>query len=123
MTTAEATPPPLPEPNTAGVLEEITERADTVWTRRNGRRPVRGVSRRELRGPHGRIAIVDGCRTPFVKAGTSFKKMGVVDLAGVAASRQGERSQKRAPLTDENPPSVRVAVELILQGPGNGHGV
>ena len=39
-TPGDATPPPLPEPNQAGVLEEITERADTVFTRRNGGRPA-----------------------------------------------------------------------------------
>ncbi len=36
--TLEAPPPaPLRPPNTASVQEEITERADTVWTRESGR--------------------------------------------------------------------------------------
>jgi acetyl-CoA acyltransferase len=83
--TGDAIPPPLPEANQAGVLEEITARADTVWTRRNGARPVRSVSRRELRGPRGRVAIVGGCRTPFAKAGSVLQSMDVIDLAGVAA--------------------------------------
>ncbi|MEM8930660.1 MAG: acetyl-CoA C-acyltransferase FadI [Acidobacteriota bacterium] len=34
-------------------------------------------------GKNGRIAIVDGCRTPFTKAGEHFKSMDVVDLASV----------------------------------------
>jgi acetyl-CoA acyltransferase len=86
MASADAgVPSPLPEANQAGVLEEIRDRADTVLTRRNHGRPARPVGRRELRGPRGRVAIVDGCRTPFVKAGTSFQGMDVVDLAGVAA--------------------------------------
>jgi len=84
----EAPPPaPLRPPNEASALEEITERADTVWTR-NGGKPIRvqTTERRELRGPRGRIAIVDGCRTPFIKSGTDFTNMDVVDLASVAAA-------------------------------------
>jgi acetyl-CoA acyltransferase len=84
-TASNGTPPPLPEPNQASALEEIRDRADTVWTRPNGGRPVRKVDRRELRGKHGRVAIVDGCRTPFAKAGTAFQSMDVIDLASVAA--------------------------------------
>lgn len=80
-------PAPLRPPNTASAMEEISERADTVWTR-DGRKPVKVqvTERRELKGPRGRIAIVDGCRTPFVKSGTDFMNMDVVDLAGVAAA-------------------------------------
>ncbi|MEM6794568.1 MAG: acetyl-CoA C-acyltransferase FadI [Acidobacteriota bacterium] len=37
-------------------------------------------------GSRGRVAIVDGCRTPFVKAGEHFKNMDVVDLASVPAT-------------------------------------
>jgi len=86
--TLEAPPPaPLRPPNTATALEEITERADTVWTRESGKPVKTTVSdRRELKGPHGRIAIVDGCRTPFVKSGTDFQGMDVIDLASIAAA-------------------------------------
>ena len=87
-TALEAPPPaPLRPPNEASALEEITERADTVWTR-NGGKPVKvqTTERRELKGPRGRIAIVDGCRTPFIKSGTDFTNMDVVDLASVAAA-------------------------------------
>jgi acetyl-CoA acyltransferase len=83
---AESTPAPLPEPNEASAVAEIRERADTVWTRRNGGRPASAASRRELRGPGGRVAIVDGCRTPFTKAGTAFQHMEALDLASVAAA-------------------------------------
>ncbi|HXO18700.1 MAG TPA: acetyl-CoA C-acyltransferase FadI [Thermoanaerobaculia bacterium] len=44
------------------------------------------VGRDRVRGPHGRVAIVDGCRTAFTKAGTDFQAMDVVDLASVAAA-------------------------------------
>ena len=86
--TLEAPPPaPLRPPNTASALEEITERADTVWTRESGKPVKTTVSdRRELKGPQGRIAIVDGCRTPFVKSGTDFQGMDVIDLASIAAA-------------------------------------
>jgi acetyl-CoA acyltransferase len=86
--TLEAPPPaPLRPPNTASALEEITERADTVWTRESGQPVKTTVSdRRELKGPKGRVAIVDGCRTPFVKSGTDFQGMDVIDLASIAAA-------------------------------------
>ena len=50
--TLEAPPPaPLRPPNTASALEEIAERADTVWTRDAGKPPKVEVSgRRELKG-------------------------------------------------------------------------
>ena len=80
-------PAPLRPPNTASALEEVTERADTVWTRESGP-PVKiqTTSRRELKGTRGRVAIVDGCRTPFIKSGTDFSNMDVTDLASIAAS-------------------------------------
>ncbi|HEV2845902.1 MAG TPA: acetyl-CoA C-acyltransferase FadI [Thermoanaerobaculia bacterium] len=80
-------PEPLRPPNNASALEEITERADTVWTR-NGGKPVKiqTSERRELKGARGRVAIIDGCRTPFAKSGTDFLNMDVVDLASVAAA-------------------------------------
>ncbi|MES1244870.1 MAG: acetyl-CoA C-acyltransferase FadI [Acidobacteriota bacterium] len=86
-------PAPLRRPNNASALEEVTERADTVWTRPSGP-PVktRATERRELKGPGGRIAIVDGCRTPFIKSGTDFANMDVVDLASVAAAELVARS-------------------------------
>ena len=83
---ASAPPSPLPPANDADALTEITERADTVWTRGPGHAPrITVASRRELRGPAGRVAIIDGCRTPFAKAGTDLKDLDVVDLASVAA--------------------------------------
>jgi acetyl-CoA acyltransferase len=86
--TAEARPPaPLRPPNDASALEEVRERADTVWTRPGGARPsVSTRGRRDLKGPRGRVAIVDGCRTPFAKAATDFQNMDVIDLASVPAA-------------------------------------
>ena len=80
-------PAPLRPPNNASALEEVTERADTVWTRGSGKSPRTRVSEKsELKGSRGRVAIVDGCRTPFIKSGTDFQNMDVIDLASVAAS-------------------------------------
>lgn len=78
---------PLPSYNDASASEEIRERADTVWTRKNGKPPkLPRADRQDLTGPGGRVAIVDGCRTPFAKSGTVLKKMDTVDLAGVATA-------------------------------------
>ncbi|MEM7052005.1 MAG: acetyl-CoA C-acyltransferase FadI [Acidobacteriota bacterium] len=79
-------PSPLPAPNEASAVEEITQRADTVWTHGEKARVKRRGVRQKLKGPGGRVAIVAGCRTPFVRSGTVFKDMDVVDLAGVATS-------------------------------------
>jgi acetyl-CoA acyltransferase len=79
-------PSPLRPPNRATALEEVRDRADTVWTSGRIAPKVEVTARQELRGPRGRIAIIDGCRTPFVKSGTDFSNMDVVDLASVPAS-------------------------------------
>lgn len=89
---APAPPPPLRAPNTATALEEVHERADTVWTGSKRKPPTGATGHRELKNQHGRIAIVDGCRTPFVKAGTDFQGMDVIDLASVAAAELVTRS-------------------------------
>ncbi|HEX4955507.1 MAG TPA: acetyl-CoA C-acyltransferase [Thermoanaerobaculia bacterium] len=73
----------LPPVNDASLHEEISLRADTVSTRVEVKK-VRAVGKKALTGKHGRVAIVDGARTPFAKAGTVLKEMDVVDLAGVA---------------------------------------
>lgn len=91
--TIDQPPAPLRPPNRASALEEITERADTVWTRGNGKPvKVQVAPRRELKGSRGRVAIVDGCRTPFIKSGTDFANMDVTDLASVAAAELVARS-------------------------------
>jgi acetyl-CoA acyltransferase len=75
------------ETNDATAVEEIRERADTVWTRGSGRPPkLPSAERLELKGSRGRVAIIDGCRTPFVKAASVFEKMDVVDMAGVVVA-------------------------------------
>ncbi|HZI64372.1 MAG TPA: acetyl-CoA C-acyltransferase FadI [Thermoanaerobaculia bacterium] len=50
------------------------------------------MTRQHLRGPKGRVAIVEGCRTPFCKAGTELRDMDVIDLAGAAAIELVARS-------------------------------
>lgn len=82
----------LPQANDAGVREEIGERADTIWTSNGSRSPNPVSAPRRLTGPGGRVAIVAGCRTPFVKAGTAYRDMDVIDLAGVAAAELIDRS-------------------------------
>ena len=98
--TADTPPPPLRPENNAGVFEEIRERADTVWTHASGARggrngfhePLTVTRREDLKGKHGRVAIVDGCRTPFSKSGGVFQNMDVVDLAGAATAELMERT-------------------------------
>ena len=85
-------PSPLRPPNHATAAEEIYERADTVWTGSRRKPKVEVVERRELTGAGGRVAIVDGCRTPFAKAGTDLQAMDVVDLASAAAAELVARS-------------------------------
>lgn len=83
----------LPPENTSSARQEVGQRADTVWTRGPEAAPaIRPTSAHRLSGPGGRVAIVAGCRTPFVKAGTVFDQMDVVDLAGVAAAELVERT-------------------------------
>ncbi len=75
--------PAMPQPNDATAREEIAARADTVWTRgADAPAPARVVSRAPT-GVGGRVAIVDGCRTPFAKSGTVLQDLDVLDLAGV----------------------------------------
>ncbi len=87
--------PEIPSPPNAGsaadsaptVREEIGSRADGVWTRGAGAPAIIGRSGRwTLRGPRGRVAIVDGCRTPFAKAGTDLQDMELIDLAAAPAA-------------------------------------
>ena len=85
-------PPPLPPGNDASALDEVRQRADTVWTRPSGAPATRRGGRVELRGRRGRVAIVDGCRTPFAKALTDLRDLDVVDLAAAAAGELVARS-------------------------------
>ncbi len=68
------------------------ERADSVWTRGEGSAPaIKKARKQALKNSQGRIAIVDGCRTPFAKAGSVFAQMDVIDLASVPAAALVER--------------------------------
>ena len=65
---------------------EVGEQADSVWTRGGGAPGIAKHKKHKLTGPGGRVAIVDGCRTPFVKAGAEYADMDVIDLASVPAA-------------------------------------
>ncbi len=79
--------PVLPPPLDSSAAEEIGALADSVWTRGPGEAPnIARVASQTLKGVGGRVAIVDGCRTPFCRAGTDFRDMDVIDLAGVASA-------------------------------------
>lgn len=72
--------------------EEISGRAETVRTRGTAAPAVAPTRRQKLRGSSGRVAILDGCRTPFCRAGGELCEMEAVDLAGVAAAELVTRS-------------------------------
>lgn len=82
----------LERPNDSGAREEVTKRADTVWTRGEARSRSIAARRQELKGVNGRVAIVAGVRTPFVKAQTALQDMDVVDLAGIVTAELVARS-------------------------------
>ena len=72
---------------------EIRERADGV--RADGVAlgfPAIAAPSPALRGPHGRVAVVAGARTPFSRAGTELGEFDVIDLAGIAAAEAVARS-------------------------------
>ncbi len=71
---------------------EIGELADSVWTRDGDAPGIAKHRKHALKSSKGRVAIVDGCRTPFVKAGTEFKDMDVVDLSSVPAAELMNRT-------------------------------
>ena len=78
----------------AATRREITELSDSVWTRGEGSAPAIAKHRKQaLKSARGRIAIVDGCRTPFVKAGAEFADMDVVDLASVPVAELLNRTE------------------------------
>ena len=66
------------------VRHELAQ-ADSVWTRGEGAPGIPKHRKAALKGTRGRVAIVDGCRTPFAKAGEQYSDMDVVDLASVPA--------------------------------------
>ncbi|MEE8368818.1 MAG: beta-ketoacyl synthase N-terminal-like domain-containing protein, partial [Thermoanaerobaculia bacterium] len=77
----------LAPPPDFSAREEISERAETVLVSDAGQSPsVVKLASRSLAGETGRVAIIDGCRTPFAKSGTDLRNMDVVDLCGVAVA-------------------------------------
>ncbi|MCH7667115.1 MAG: acetyl-CoA C-acyltransferase, partial [Acidobacteria bacterium] len=88
-----AEPVMFPQVNEATAREEVHQRADTVWTRGSGSAPAIGrVATQSVRGEGGRVAIVDGCRTPFCRSGTLLRDLDVIDLSGAVASELVTRS-------------------------------
>ena len=68
------------EPASNGTMEavrqEIGERADSVWTHGKGKAPAIAKHRKQaLKSSSGRVAIIDGCRTPFCRR-EADKKIG-----------------------------------------------
>ncbi|MEM7482516.1 MAG: acetyl-CoA C-acyltransferase FadI [Acidobacteriota bacterium] len=114
-------PSPLPSPNEATALEEITGRADTVWTHGPDAAPKKRATKTDkLKGPGGRVAVVAGSRTPFVRSGTLFQNMDVTDLAGVATA---DLIAKTAIDPEEIELSVFGVVVPSLQAPNLGREV
>ncbi len=67
----------------AAAKQEAHERADSVRTAGLGGPHIAKQRKQALKGPGGRVAIVDGCRTPFAKANADFGKMDIIDLSAV----------------------------------------
>ena len=79
--------PTLTPPPDFTAREEIQQRAETVLaSNREQTSSMVILASRTVKGERGRVAIVDGCRTPFAKSGTDLKNMDVVDLSGVAVA-------------------------------------
>jgi len=114
-------PVTLPPLNDSSVTEEIGPRADTVWIRGEGAAPaIAKMATRSVRGEGGRVAIIDGCRTPFSKSGTDLRDLDVVDLAGTAAAELVTRSGIDS---DEIGTSIFGVVVAALHAPNLGREV
>ncbi|HEY8483207.1 MAG TPA: beta-ketoacyl synthase N-terminal-like domain-containing protein, partial [Longimicrobiales bacterium] len=48
-----------------------------------------------------RVAIVEGCRTPFCKAGTAFREMSAIELGTIAVRELLNRAELDPELVDE----------------------
>ena len=111
----------LPALSDESAAEAMGSGADTVWTRGPGSAPnVARMASRAMKGAGGRVAIVDGCRTPFCKAGTDLRDMDVIDLAGVAAA---ELLARNALDPGEVDASIFGVVVPALQAPNLGREV
>ncbi|MDH3745120.1 MAG: acetyl-CoA C-acyltransferase FadI [Acidobacteriota bacterium] len=78
------------------------------------------MATRSVRGEGGRVAIIDGCRTPFSKSGTDLRDLDVVDLAGTAAAELVTRSGIDS---DEIGTSIFGVVVAALHAPNLGREV
>jgi acetyl-CoA acyltransferase len=110
-----------PNGTLAAARAEIRDQADAVWTRGEGRAP--GIAKHRkytLKGAGGRVAVVDGCRTPFVKAGAELSQMDVIDLASVPAAELVSRTGIDPKEIDQ---SIFGVVVPALHGPNLGREV
>lgn len=81
-----------------------------------------GASASSVKGPNGRIAIVAGVRTPFVRMGTTFRDQNAIDLGAMAASELLARSGLPAAdvqqaifgMTVMKPEAPFIAREIVL---------
>jgi acetyl-CoA acyltransferase len=48
-----------------------------------------------------RVAIIDGCRTPFLRSGTEFREMTAIDLGTLAVRELMNRAEVEASIVDE----------------------
>ncbi|HKJ92994.1 MAG TPA: hypothetical protein VJ957_07490, partial [Longimicrobiales bacterium] len=70
-----------------------------------------------------RVAIIEGCRTPFVRSGTVFKDMSAIDLGTIAVREVVERAGLDPDQVDEviygtvvhNVQAPNIAREVALQ--------
>lgn len=103
------------------IREEIGNRADSVWTRDAGAEPQPArIVCRDSRGVGGRVAIIDGCRTPFSRSGTELADMDVVDLSGVVAAELVARTGIDPAVIDS---SIFGVVVAALEAPNLGREV
>ncbi len=72
------------KPPVRSLDDEISTYADTVWTRGSrGSVDFPKYRKRSFKGPHGKVVIVGGVRTPFAKSGTDLAEFDVIDLASI----------------------------------------
>ena len=59
------------------------------------------TTRQPLSNQHGRIAIVDGLRTPFARIATHFRDLSAIDLGALAVRELMQRNDLKASEVDQ----------------------
>ena len=59
------------------------------------------TTRQPLSNQHGRIAIVDGLRTPFARIATHFRDLSAIDLGALAVRELMQRNDLKAREVDQ----------------------